>query len=259
MGCENVKLFLREPLVRIWIQDPAKLHYILETMTTKHLKRTEDAQSLKKSLIYIIAPLALQSTVLASFLDQATGADCLISEDFDDVSKPTSGNGSKSVLILWDCDRKDLQRCLLEFDSNAAWRSSPGFLGLFNLTPGLGIEEGTLARGARGFFYRDDSLELFSKGIKAILRGELWISREIMAKYIISEKKQNAKSRENNKILTNREIEILTRIASGETDETMADRLCISQNTVKTHIYNIYKKINAPNRLQAALWAAKNM
>jgi LuxR family transcriptional regulator of csgAB operon len=132
-------------------------------------------------------------------------------------------------------------------------------LGLFNLTAGLGIEEGTLARGARGFFYIEDSLELFSKGVKAILRGELWISREVMAKCLISEKKQNAKSGEKSKVLTNREIEVLTRIASGETNEIIADRLCISHHTVKTHVYNIFKKINAPNRLQAALWAAKNL
>ncbi|MDX2479891.1 MAG: helix-turn-helix transcriptional regulator [Desulfuromusa sp.] len=35
--------------------------------------------------------------------------------------------------------------------------------------------------------------------------------------------------------------------------------MCISMHTVKTHIYNIFRKIGVPSRTQAALWAAKNL
>ena len=48
-------------------------------------------------------------------------------------------------------------------------------------------------------------------------------------------------------------------VAVGVKNEEIADRLCISPHTVKTHIYNIFKKIGVPNRLQAALWAAQNL
>jgi len=52
---------------------------------------------------------------------------------------------------------------------------------------------------------------------------------------------------------------LLTMVISGSKNKDIAHQLLISPHTVRTHIYNIYKKINVPNRLQASLWAAKNL
>ncbi len=60
-------------------------------------------------------------------------------------------------------------------------------------------------------------------------------------------------------ILTSRQTEILALVSVGATNDEIADKLYLSPHTVKTHLYNIFKKINVPNRLQAALWAAKNL
>lgn len=59
--------------------------------------------------------------------------------------------------------------------------------------------------------------------------------------------------------LTRREVEILDLIAAGYANQQIADELFISPHTVKTHLHNIFKKINVKRRLQAALWAAKNL
>jgi LuxR family transcriptional regulator of csgAB operon len=48
-------------------------------------------------------------------------------------------------------------------------------------------------------------------------------------------------------------------VASGASNGEIADALNISYHTVKTHLNNIYKKIDTPNRFQAALWATKNL
>ena len=63
----------------------------------------------------------------------------------------------------------------------------------------------------------------------------------------------------NEKGLSQREIEILTLVAAGHTDLKIAERLGFHRNSVQNHLRNIFKKISVPNRLQAILWAAKNL
>jgi DNA-binding NarL/FixJ family response regulator len=102
-------------------------------------------------------------------------------------------------------------------------------------------------------------LDVFLKGVKTVIDGRLWLSRDMMTKCIFegTGKDNSSKSRLEN--LSERQIEILALIAVGATNDKIADRLCISFHTVKSHLYRIFKKINVPNRVQAALWAAQNL
>lgn len=79
-----------------------------------------------------------------------------------------------------------------------------------------------------------------------------------MSKFIL-DKEQDNFLKGHSKVLNHREIEILAMVAVGASNKEIANKLCISPHTVKTHIYNIFKKIKVPNRLQAALWAATNL
>ena len=98
------------------------------------------------------------------------------------------------------------------------------------------------------------------KGIRTIFANELWVSRGILTKCILEKNIQNGEDiKEENAVLTAREIEILTYVAAGTKNEEIAEKLFISPHTVRTHIYNIFKKIDVPNRLQAALWAVQNL
>jgi DNA-binding NarL/FixJ family response regulator len=100
---------------------------------------------------------------------------------------------------------------------------------------------------------------MFLKGVRAVLDGELWLSREIMIKCILEGTNESEPSRRRTEDLTQRQTEILAQVAVGASNDEIAERLCISSHTVKTHLYHIFKKINVPNRLQAALWAAKHL
>ena len=56
--------------------------------------------------------------------------------------------------------------------------------------------------------------------------------------------------------LTDDQIKILALLSVGTAEEKIAEQLCISTQAVRIEIESILKKINAPNLLQAVLWAA---
>jgi DNA-binding NarL/FixJ family response regulator len=58
--------------------------------------------------------------------------------------------------------------------------------------------------------------------------------------------------------LTKQEAKVLRLIASGLENKRIADTLCVSHNTVKTHMRNIYSKLGVNGRTQAAIWAMRN-
>ena len=210
------------------------------------------------SIIYILGPIQLQNSLMASFLERTTGAKCFSIETISGIGKSDDGDFQERKLVLWDCFGKNMQEFLLEYKANAQRISFVDSVALFNLSQGLGIEERVMPLGVQGFFYREDSLEKVAKGVKSIFKGELWVSRSIMSRYIKKENGEKSLLKGGNSILTAREAEILAMVASGATNEQIAEKLFLSRHTVKTHLYNIFKKINVPNRLQAVLWAAKN-
>jgi DNA-binding CsgD family transcriptional regulator len=56
-------------------------------------------------------------------------------------------------------------------------------------------------------------------------------------------------------LLTAREQEIVRHLMTGASNTEIADSLFVSEHTVKSHLYNVFKKLNVKNRLQAVSWA----
>jgi DNA-binding NarL/FixJ family response regulator len=75
---------------------------------------------------------------------------------------------------------------------------------------------------------------------------------------VMLEKRNEGAQRQSGR-LTSDEIEILAMVATGATDREIADKLHLSQEAVKARVEGIFKKINAPNRFQASLWAVMNL
>jgi len=225
----------------------------------KASSRDKELAQLTDKVIYIIGPRRFQNELMVFFLERETGAKCIGGEDVRYVPTIDDKDISQRKLILLDCLGKDLDTYLVELESSGEDILYRHLVALFNVGRGLGIEEKALKKGVRGFFYEQETLETFTKGVHAIFNEELWVSRGIMTKTILKNRDEDIVSKKDTTMLTPREIEILTMVSVGAKNEDIADELFISPNTVRTHIYNIFKKIDVPNRLQAALWAAKNL
>jgi DNA-binding NarL/FixJ family response regulator len=109
----------------------------------------------------------------------------------------------------------------------------------------------------RGIFYEDDSWEVFEKGFFAVLDGDIWIPRKVLAFWM--ERKSQNNGERCHETLSCRERAVLRLIVVGLSNKEISHELYISANTVKAHLYNIYKKIEVENRLQAAIWASNNI
>jgi DNA-binding NarL/FixJ family response regulator len=213
------------------------------------------------SNVFIIGPLTLQNEFLSYVINKEIGTKCSIFDrelnSFSENITNDSGDSGENNLILIDTEDQSFEEILKSIATNGSF--SKGLLALFNLNENAGVEKKALARNIRGFFYKDDHFEIFLKGIKTILSGEIWVSRKMLLKCLFELFSEKKSAIEEKTALTSREIEILALVSMGSSNEEIADKMFISTNTVKTHLYNIFKKINVQNRLQAALWAATNL
>ena len=215
--------------------------------------------SLHNKQICIAGPQQVQNMLIASFLEKETGIECQHAKCMGDRICKHDGDGGQPKVILCDCFGKGTDHCLEELQKEGRRIVRNDYLALFNVDPNAGLENQALNFGVRGFFYVTDTLEQITKGLHAIFEGEIWASRKIISSWITSNHPFDSPLIPEKTILTNRENEILIMITGGLSNDQIAEKLCISPYTVKTHIHNIFKKIKVPSRMQAALWAIKNL
>ena len=213
-----------------------------------------------EEVFYIVGPSRLKNELISYCLEREIGARCLICENISEISGSAEKNFTERPrLAFLDCQGKDPQQLLVEFDlCNEKALSGVHFV-LIHVPNDFGFEGKLVGKGVRGFLYDQDPLEWILKGTQAVLKGELWLSREKITKYILGTLDPDDGILEQVPSLTPREVQILALVATWATNEEIADKLFISVHTVKNHLYNIFKKIGTPNRRQAALWATKNL
>ena len=115
-----------------------------------------------------------------------------------------------------------------------------------------------IKNGATGYILKDTPSKRLHDQLRGVMRDEAPISG-IMATKILNE--FNSKESLGEKIvnsidqLTERELEILEMVSKGLTNQEIADRLFLSENTIKKYISNILNKLQVNNRVEAAMLA----
>lgn len=227
-----------------------------QKITAIRLARSHKTESDTPPHIGIVGGTPLLNDLLATRVSRETGAGCSYSSSLSALMNETSPD-----MILMDC----AQISVLDIIDAVAAGKIPlnsTFMALFNVQDekSADMEEELINAGFRGIFYGDIPFRHLLRGIRSILDNQLWFSREAMSNYLLGRAQEDAKKEDApEETLSPRETEILLMLASGASNQDIADKLFLSLNTIKSHIYNTYKKINVNNRLQASLWAAKHL
>lgn len=114
-----------------------------------------------------------------------------------------------------------------------------------------------LKAGADGYLLKDAPSEHVVDAINAVYRGESMITPS-MTKKLVNIHLQQTQVKKDESNLTDREQEVLVGLVEGLSNKEIADKLFISDKTVKIHVSKIFKKLEVKSRSQAVIYAVQN-
>ena len=120
-----------------------------------------------------------------------------------------------------------------------------------------GLVDECIRAGAKGYLLKDIERFSLKESIRAVHRGEGAVSPAVAAGVLGRLREGASTETVNEPRLSDTQREILRLIAEGFSNREIAPRVYLSENTVKSHIQEIFRKLQVRNRVEAALRAAK--
>lgn len=125
------------------------------------------------------------------------------------------------------------------------------------------IEQAEIAQalqlGARGIVLKESATELIVESIRSVMKGQYWVGQEnvsdvvqLLHRFMPQAGRKDGRE---NFGLTPRELEVVTAIMAGYSNKEIAQRLSLSEQTVKHHITNTFDKLGVSNRMELTLFA----
>lgn len=192
---------------------------------------------------------------LMKFLDliDACGFNLIIGATYPELDKMAFYK-----LIFVDASAYPLSELFESELFSSVYKNRIVLFGLNNDFESEEIEATALKAGACGIFYENDKLEIVIKGIQQIKNGKLWFKRDTLEstlQELLGDFSNTNTAKIQTAQLTKREHMIVVLIGQGAQNKEIADQLHISVNTVKTHVYSIYRKTSCRNRVELIKWS----
>lgn len=194
----------------------------------------------------------MQTNFLSTLIRHELGRDCNI-QSFHEIE--TAPEWLSAQLILLDCQSvsaRDMTRFIDEFCEDRMR------VALINVQLDAEHEQLVQWPQVKGIFYATVEQHVLISGLRSLLHGGDWLPRHIMQRLIDVYRCAPRKSRHDVK-LTRRERQVLSMLLDGSTNLQIADELEVSEYTIKSHLHNVFKKIDVKNRIQAYNWAQSHL
>jgi len=118
-----------------------------------------------------------------------------------------------------------------------------------------------LMLGAKGVVLKDSARNTLIEAIRTVCRGGFWIDprmRRTVADEVAQSGTSGGSTRRGHTGLTDRELEIVRLVASGQKNKEVSAALTISERTVKTHLQNIFQKLGVRDRVALVMYALQH-
>ncbi len=125
------------------------------------------------------------------------------------------------------------------------------------------LHQQCVCRGAKGLVQKEHAADVLIKAVERVYAGEVWFDRGLMNDVIVDVLQQkNAKQVDPNAeriaTLTPREREVVSLVCEGLRNKQIADRLFISNTTVRHHLTSIFSKLGISDRLELVIFAYRH-
>jgi two-component system, NarL family, nitrate/nitrite response regulator NarL len=107
--------------------------------------------------------------------------------------------------------------------------------------------------GGRGIFSRQGSIEMLIKAVRCVHEGQIWAnSREmsLAVEALANSRKVRAVNGNGLSLLSRREMEVVKCLAEGMTNREIAERLQLSQHTIKNYLFRVFDKLGVSSRVE---------
>lgn len=210
---------------------------------------------LTSTQLWIIDDDSLQSRILSAMLAEQLSLNTNVVDTPPTTETLNKHTGTQLALI--NCQKFSLRE--IEAHLNLLNKSMPSIkVALFNLS--TQADHSALIKWPQvmAMFEEDSDQKQLIKGLSEVINQGYWLPRHLVSHILNTQR--TAPIASNNSIkLTKREIQILEHLSQGLTNAQIGSNIHVSEHTVRSHLYNIYKKIGAKNRIQASSWSKLNI